>query len=60
MGYYLDSNGNCISYKENLQIIDNCLVHNFMIGNLSFQFQLIDDMNEIDISLQKKSRYNIT
>ena len=38
LGYYLDSEGNCISYKNNIEKIPNCEQYNFYLSNLSFVF----------------------
>ena len=38
LGYYLDSEGNCVSYKNNIESIPNCQYYNFNISNLSFVF----------------------
>ena len=35
-GYYLDNNGNCINYLNNIMRIDNCREHSLSIGNVFF------------------------
>ena len=37
-GYYLDSDGNCISYVDNIERIPNCEKYNFKISNISLVF----------------------
>jgi len=37
-GYYLDSNGMCISFIDKIETIPNCYLHEFNISNISFYF----------------------
>ena len=43
-GYYLNSDGKCISYIYKLDIIPNCLIHNFEIEGSIFSFYFYNDM----------------
>ena len=45
-GYYLDSNGNCISYMNYIEKIDNCEEMIFQIGSIPFYYYYLDNGKE--------------
>ena len=42
-GYYLDSNGKCISFLDNIEKIPNCRIISFKIGNISCKYYPYND-----------------
>ena len=51
IGYYLNSDGKCVSFTYMLDIIPNCLIHDFDIGGSIFSF----DINDKDVYLKNSN-----
>ena len=52
-GYYLDNEGNCVNYKNRIQIIPFCVFHTFLVDDIKFEFYAYDyeyyGINNLDI-----------
>ena len=56
-GYYLSSENKCISFKDKINIIQNCQMHIFYIGDIEFYFYYYEN-SDFYINTYYNNRYS--
>ena len=63
-GFYLDTNGNCVSFLDYLEKIDNCYSHYYEIGKINIYYDLSNSLeyfvneNEFYVSSYNAYQFN--